>query len=205
MQRQRFLLCVLIKRNWDTFIAVKNVAKQLGIDQGCIQIAGIKDAKAVTAQHLTIEGGVIDDVTSFNVKDIQIRPIGYVREALSTYYLLGNSFTIAIKNVQIDESNLQARVKQIVDEVSVVGGMPNFFGHQRFGTTRPITHLVGKALIKGEFEEAAMLYLAKPSCDEHPTARQARQELARNKRFQASPRTFSYSTTLRKNHAQPLS
>ena len=32
-QRQRFLLCVLVKRNWDTFIAVKNVAKQLGIDQ----------------------------------------------------------------------------------------------------------------------------------------------------------------------------
>ena len=28
-QRQRFLLCVLVKRNWDTFIAIKNVAKQL--------------------------------------------------------------------------------------------------------------------------------------------------------------------------------
>ena len=190
MQRQRFLLCVLIKRNWDTFIAVKNVAKQLGIDQACIQIAGIKDAKAVTAQHLTIEGGVIDDVTSFNVKDIQIRPIGYVREALSTYYLLGNSFTIAIKNVQINESHLQARVKQIVDEVLVVGGMPNFFGHQRFGTTRPITHLVGKALIKGEFEEAAMLYLAKPSCYEHPTARQARQELQETRDFKQALEHF---------------
>ena len=54
-QRQRFLLCILVKRNWDTFIAVKNIAKELGIDQRRIQIAGIKDAKAVTAQHLTIE------------------------------------------------------------------------------------------------------------------------------------------------------
>ena len=25
--KQRFLLCVLIKRNWDTFIAIKNIAK----------------------------------------------------------------------------------------------------------------------------------------------------------------------------------
>ena len=86
-QRQRFLLCVLIKRNWDTFIAVKNVAKQLGIDQGCIQIAGIKDAKAVTAQHLTIEGGVIDDRYELMLKTFKYRPIGYVREALSNLLL----------------------------------------------------------------------------------------------------------------------
>ena len=30
LQKQRFLLCVLVKRNWDTFIAVKNIAKSLG-------------------------------------------------------------------------------------------------------------------------------------------------------------------------------
>ena len=53
--RQRFLLCVLVKRNWDTFIAIKNIAKQLGISQRQIHIAGIKDAKAVTAQHITVE------------------------------------------------------------------------------------------------------------------------------------------------------
>ena len=54
LQKQRFLLCVLVKRNWDTFIAVKNIAKSLGIDQARVQFAGIKDAKAVTAQHITI-------------------------------------------------------------------------------------------------------------------------------------------------------
>jgi tRNA pseudouridine13 synthase len=51
LQKQRFLLCTLVKRNWDTFIAVKNIAKFLGIDQARVQFAGIKDAKAVTAQH----------------------------------------------------------------------------------------------------------------------------------------------------------
>ena len=55
VQKQRFLLCVLVKRNWDTFIAVKNIAKSLGIDQARVQFAGIKDAKAITAQHITIE------------------------------------------------------------------------------------------------------------------------------------------------------
>ena len=90
LQKQRYLLCVLVKRNWDTFIAIKNVAKQLGIDQRRIQIAGIKDAKAITAQHLTIEDGLIEDASKVNVKDIQIYPVGYLREALSLFYLLGN-------------------------------------------------------------------------------------------------------------------
>ena len=76
------------------------MAKQLGIDQSRIQIAGIKDAKAITAQHITIDGGTMEDAAKVNVKDIQIIPVGYVREALSTYYLLGNNFTIKIKAIR---------------------------------------------------------------------------------------------------------
>jgi tRNA pseudouridine13 synthase len=177
LERQRHLLCVLAKRNWDTFIAVKNVAKQLGIDQSRIQIAGIKDAKAVTAQHVTIDGGLMEDAAKVNVKDIQLYPVGYLQEALSTYYLLGNHFTIKIKAVKLKQSTVRTRLTMTFKEIEAVGGIPNFFGHQRFGTTRPITHLVGKALVRGDFEEAAMLFLAKPSVYEHPASRQARQQL----------------------------
>ncbi len=45
LQRQRFLLCVLVKRNWDTLIAVKNVAKQLGIDQSASRLQASKTPK----------------------------------------------------------------------------------------------------------------------------------------------------------------
>ena len=100
VRKQRFLLCVLVKRNWDTFIAVKNIAKSLGIDQARVQFAGIKDAKAVTAQHITLENILIEDVGKVDVKDIQVRPVGYVREMLSLFYLLGNNFTITIKSIK---------------------------------------------------------------------------------------------------------
>ncbi len=176
-QKQRFLLCVLVKRNWDTFIAIKNVAIALGIDQGRIQIAGIKDAKAITAQHITIDGGALDDAIKVNVKDIKVMPIGYVREALSTYYLLGNNFTINIKKIKLKETSTKTRITKAINELEALGGIPNYYGHQRFGTTRPITHLVGKALVQGNFEKAAMLFLAKPSPHEHPASRQARQQL----------------------------
>ena len=77
-----------------------------------------------------------------------------------------------------------------MQELEALGGIPNFFGHQRFGTTRPITHLVGKALVRGDFEEAAMLFLAKPSVHEHPASRQARQELQSTKNFKQALENF---------------
>ena len=187
-QRQRFLLCILVKRNWDTFIAIKNVAKQLSIDQRRIQIAGIKDAKAITAQHITIENQLIEDISKINVKDIQIYPVGYIREALSLYYLLGNHFTINIKS--IDGPETKERISQTIKELEGLGGIPNFFGHQRFGSTRPITHLVGKAMVRCNFKEATMLFLAKSSIHEHPTSRQSRDELWSTENFKVALENF---------------
>jgi len=188
--KQRYLLCVLVKRNWDTFIAIKNIAKKLGISQSQIHIAGIKDAKAVTAQHITIEYGQMEDISKVNVKDIEIRPVGYVRDKLSLFYLLGNNFTIRIQAIKGSESTIEKRITETTRELETIGGIPNFFGHQRFGTTRPITHLVGKAIVKGDFEAAAMLFLAKPSVHEHPSSRHARKELQSTQDFKQALQNF---------------
>ncbi len=190
LQKQRFLLCVLVKRNWDTFIAVKNIAKFLGIDQARVQFAGIKDAKAVTAQHLTLENILREDVAKIDIKEISVRSVGYVRQMLSLFYLLGNNFTITIKSINSSETTVKESILQTINELEDIGGIPNFFGHQRFGTTRPITHLVGKAIIQGDFEQAAMLFLAKPSVNEHPVSRQARQELDSTKNFKRAQENF---------------
>jgi len=189
-QRQRFLLCVLVKRNWDTFLAVKNVAKALCIDQKRVQFAGIKDAKAVTAQFVTFETVSSEDAAKVEVKDITIEPVGYVRESMSLFYLLGNVFTITIKNIYHTKGIIQERIYQTVKELEEIGGIPNFYGHQRFGTTRPITHKVGKALFNGNFEEAAMLFLAKPSKYEHINSQQARQELESTLNFKKALDNF---------------
>lgn len=186
----RYLLCIMVKRNWDTLVAVKNIANQLGIGTGQIHIAGIKDAKALTAQHLTIEGASAEKVQKIHVKDIEIRPLGYLRNKLSSYYLLGNSFRIRIKAVNHSETVIKKTITETVDELKVLGGIPNFFGHQRFGTTRPITHLVGKAIIKGDFKKATMLFLAKSSPYEHPSSRQARHELRATQDFERALKDF---------------
>jgi tRNA pseudouridine13 synthase len=186
----RYLLCIMVKRNWDTLVAVENIANQLGIGTEQIHIAGIKDAKALTAQHLTIEGASAEKVQKIHVKDIEIHPLGYLRNKLSSYYLLGNSFHIRIRAVNHSETVMKKSIAETVNELKALGGIPNFFGHQRFGTTRPITHLVGKAIIKKDFKKAAMLFLAKSSHYEHPSSQQARNELRATQDFERALKEF---------------
>jgi tRNA pseudouridine13 synthase len=188
--RNRYLLCVLVKRNWDTFLALKAVAKQLGISIEDIHIAGIKDAKAVTAQHITVENVSFEDVQKVKIKDIKIYPIGYFRSKLSSFYLLGNHFHITLRAICHSKSTIKKRATKTIEELKAVGGVPNFFGHQRFGTTRPITHLVGKAIVQGNFEKAATLFLAKPSPHEHPESRWAREQLQKTQDFKQALKNF---------------
>ena len=196
LAKNRFLLCVLIKRNWDTISAVKAVADQLGIGMSRIQFAGLKDTRAATAQHITIEGLAADETERVHVKDIEIHPVGYLRTELSSYYLFGNSFHIAISVISHPKSTVRRRIARTIDELEQIGGIPNFFGHQRFGTTRPITHQVGKAIVKEDFKKAAMLFLAEPSPHEHPASRQAREALQATKDFKQAlqdyPRQLRY-------------
>ena len=190
LTKDRYLLCVMVKRNWDMFQALRVVAEQLGISTRQIQIAGIKDAKAVTAQHITTEGLSAEEIQKANVRGIEVHPIGYFRRKLSSYYLLGNSFNITIRAINHSKSTIKKRITKTIEELKETGGVPNFFGHQRFGTTRPITHLVGKALVKGNFEKATMLFLAKSSLYEHPEAKQAREELRATRDFENALKNF---------------
>jgi len=188
--KNNYLLCILTKKNWDTFLAIKTIAKQLNIDAARFQIAGIKDAKATTKQHITIEGILAEEVAKVHVKDIKIHPVGYVHRKISPYFLLGNNFHITIRTISKPKSKIQKRIMETIKEIQEKGGIPNFFGHQRFGTTRPITHLVGKALIQGNFKKAAMIFLAKPSPHEHPESRQARKNLRATQNFEKASKIF---------------
>jgi len=188
--RQRYLLCILIKRNWDTLVALKKIAAQLGVDQTRIHVAGIKDAKAVTAQHITIENVTVEDVEEIRVKDVKILPIGYFRDELATFYLLGNKFNIVISKTDRSEKLIRETLAETMRQLEVMGGIPNFFGHQRFGTIRPNTHLVGRAIINRDFEQAGMLFLAKPNPHEHPESRQAREELLSTHDFSRALESF---------------
>lgn len=186
----RYLICVLVKRDWDTFLAVRKVAKRLGISPKRIQIAGIKDAHALTAQHISIRRITPEQVSRIKIKDITLRPLRFSEEMVFSQLLLGNQFRVSIGSISHTSSVTERQVRKVQSELLSLGGVPNFFGHQRFGTVRPITHLVGRSITKGDWKKAALIFLAQPSPHEHPEAREARQQLRNTRNFREALRLF---------------
>ncbi|MCW3985206.1 MAG: tRNA pseudouridine(13) synthase TruD [Candidatus Bathyarchaeota archaeon] len=179
----RYLICLLVKRDWDTLLAARKIAKQLGISERRVRIAGIKDKKALTAQHISIENINLRQLRRIRVDDIHVYPLRYSPNMIFPHMSFGNTFHISVRNISHSNAVLQERMSDMVNELRVLGGIPNFFGHQRFGTIRPITHLVGKALARDDLERAALLFLAKSSPYEHPQSREARQRLQETRDF----------------------
>ncbi len=179
----RYLVCLLVKRNWDTLLAVRKIAKQLGISGHRVQIAGIKDKKAVTAQHISIENVKPTALKRIRIKDLHVYPLRYSFNMVFPHMSFGNTFHITIRGISIAATRVRSRTSKIWEQLRLFGGVPNFFGHQRFGTLRPITHLVGKAFAQDDTEKAAMTFLAQPSPHEHPESRKARGSLQETRDF----------------------
>jgi tRNA pseudouridine13 synthase len=179
----RYLICVLVKRRWDTFLAVRKVAERLHISQKRVRFAGIKDTKAVTAQHISLQNVSPSKVLGVQIKDITVYPLRFSRERMYSQLIKGNRFHITVRGIDHPADVIEERTRSVKEEIERVGGVPNFFGHQRFGTIRPNTHKVGKYLTRGDAEKAALAFLAEPTIHEHPEAREARQQLEDNMDF----------------------
>ncbi|MEM4729188.1 MAG: tRNA pseudouridine(13) synthase TruD [Thermoplasmata archaeon] len=72
---------------------------------------------------------------------------------------------------------LRAALDAVTSELRAAGGFPNFFGIQRFGALRPVTHTIGKLMVQGNLEGAVMTYLGRPMEAEEEEARAARARL----------------------------
>ncbi len=161
------LICKLVKKNWEQNKAIKKISNVLHFSRKRIGYAGTKDKRALTSQRISIYGANSDQIKKLKVKDIEIQPLRYSEERVTLGDLWGNRFTIKI---EVDEkTSLNPKEK-----------IPNYFGHQRFGKTRPITHLVGKALVKEDPEEAVKIYLTKVFEEESEDAKKARKWLRNN-------------------------
>jgi len=96
-----------------------------------------------------------EKVESVQIRDVELRFVSHGR-FIKLGHLLGNRFRIIVRSVGEDAFE---RAKEIIRELREKGGFPNYFGYQRFGERRVVNHLIGKLLLRGEFEEAAKLFL----------------------------------------------
>ena len=169
----KYLICKLEKRNWDQQRAVKEIAKRLRISTKRIGFYGTKDKTAVTTQYISIYGVTPKDINALSIHDMRLEPCGYMQRPLSLGELQGNHFEIAVRDLtNVDTLSMQMNA---ISEV-VKTGIPNYFGIQRFGIKRPITHKVGLEILRQDYEEAVAIFVGEASEHEPEETQSARRE-----------------------------
>jgi len=148
----RHSIVKITAKNWDTHVLVKEISKRLGIGQRAIGFAGTKDKRAVTTQHISIMSSP-NKISKLDIENVSIEFIHKSVKPVRLGNLVGNEFKIKISQSK-SEGN---KIKNILDELK--HGFPNYFGIQRFGAVRPITHIVGKKIVQNKYDEAVWDYL----------------------------------------------
>ncbi|XP_074572969.1 multisubstrate pseudouridine synthase 7 [Curcuma longa] len=168
----KFLRFNLYKENKDTQEALGLIGKMLGVNQRSFGFAGTKDKRSVSTQRVTIFKQRAKRLAELNSRmfGVKVGDFCYVNEGLVLGQLTGNHFTITLRGISADSEDI---IKNATDSLRR-NGFINYYGLQRFGSGSVPTHLVGAALLKGEWKTAASLILD-PREGERPIVREARQ------------------------------
>jgi len=153
------LIVKLRKQNMTTLEAISKLSNMLHISEDRIGYAGNKDKRAVTEQRISIQGGTQEEVNQVFTDEFDLEVVGR-GDHIGLGNLSANRFEIRVRQLGLPIEDLRNRSLKIVEELD--GKFPNYFGQQRFGSTRPITHQVGRLILQGEYEEAVWTYIAKP-------------------------------------------
>lgn len=154
----RFHYLKIRKCGYTTFEAVTALARHLGIPSAKIRYAGLKDEDGITEQTVAIEEKLgREQLDSFNhnfrVSDerfIVLQFYGVGNDPIEIGRLNGNGFRIMVRNLDASQA------KAFDDHIKFEACFLNYYDTQRFGVPRgpKTTHLIGKALLENEFEQA---------------------------------------------------
>lgn len=177
------------KRNTDLHQAIRIIARFLGVSNKRIGYAGIKDKQAISCQRISIWMPPVEKLINFKSRSLFLRNPEWSNEKIDLGKLRGNQFVITIRDISLEKNEIEKRTKNCFKEIEEKG-IANYFGEQRFGGLREVTHLVGKALIQKDVEKAVMLYLTAVGEKEKEEIKHARTELARTKDFVQATKSF---------------
>ncbi len=167
----RFAAARVRLRNWETNRFVGKAAQRLRIKRQQVGFAGMKDKRAVTEQWFTFQmrGDFCHELE--DLQDVQVLETRRTATRQFAGAHDGNRFVLRIR----DHTAEPGQVEGIIEGIRREGGVPHYFGPQRFGSgVRPTTHLMGKALVAGDLEEAVRLYCGHPTDGERDDTYHAR-------------------------------
>ncbi|MGC4097470.1 MAG: tRNA pseudouridine(13) synthase TruD [Nitrospira sp.] len=135
----------ITKRGLSTPDLVRQLSSSLGIRAQAIGVAGLKDARAVTTQMVSLQGIHPDQISRLRVDDtiMNVQVLGRHRNRLRTGHHAGNRFRLVIRDVA---DHTAETVPSVLHQLST-RGVPNYFGPQRQGKAGD-NYQVGAALLQ---------------------------------------------------------
>lgn len=144
-QNEGFAAYKIKKSGIDTNHALELIFKKFGVR---LKALGLKDSSAITEQF-ACSLGQNKSIPNYADGKISIEKIGFLKKPFSAKDMVGNKFVITITDP-----------KQSFSDFTEHDRIFNFYGYQRFGSKRPVTHLIGKALVQRRFDDAISLLLS---------------------------------------------
>ncbi|MCS7107916.1 MAG: tRNA pseudouridine(13) synthase TruD [Sulfolobales archaeon] len=172
----KYVHYVLCKEGVDTFYAIQLLKKFFKADIG---YAGLKDSDSYSCQFISLNTNNLRNSDGLIRASYSLGPLRLCFYRSSHYpvrsgYLLGNLFNVFL-NFIAPQNVVMERLRGVEDLLKSMM-LPNYYGYQRFGTIRPITHLVGKAIVRRAWDEATRLIAGAPHVLESESVIRAREE-----------------------------
>ena len=118
------------KTDTNTDWLCRQIAELAGLKKVDVSYAGLKDRNAITTQWFSVwlPGKPDPDWSQLNSENIKVLDSLRHNRKLRRGSLRGNQFTLIVRNVEGDASDLEKRM-----DIIKADGVPNYFGDQRFG------------------------------------------------------------------------
>jgi len=157
------------KRRIDTFHLERELT---GILKSKVKFIGLKDKKAVAVQYASPTRRNSSTPALVERENFRAELVGYSPRPVSGADIAGNRFRIVLRDCS---SGIDTAIRETF-ELAGDALLPNFYGLQRFGA---VTHRVGAALVKEDFQGAVEILLIEPRKNDSPETLEAREQIAK--------------------------
>jgi len=197
----RYSIAEVSAINWETNHLIKELSNKLHVSRKRISFAGTKDKRSESKRLMSFFKISYNDLNEISLKDVEIKYLFQSDNPVRIGNLVGNKFDINIRGIK---KNYSGNIDDIYSVIKEYGGFPNFYGIQRFGAIRPITHTVGKFIVKNDFEKAVMTYIANPMKGEDELSYDLRNELEKSHDFASALKSYPIHLSFEKSMLNKL-
>ena len=185
----KYVAALIRSRNWETNRLVREMSRDLRMSRRRIGFAGTKDKRSVATRWFSFEA-TPEEVGRLRLADVEVLESHRAAKPVEIGDLRGNRFHIVVRELAVSEDEAEVAAATTLLQLRAAGGFPNFFGMQRFGSIRPITHVVGRHIVRGDYQAAVDAYVANPIAGEDEGSFEAREALQDSGDYKAAFHEF---------------